>query len=37
LFMPQEKIDMLKTLGADVRPCPVKPFTDEMNYNHQVL
>lgn len=39
IYMPdnqsKEKIDMLKTLGADVRPCPVKPFTDEMNYNHQ--
>ncbi|KAL4237978.1 Cysteine synthase 1 [Mactra antiquata] len=39
IYMPdnqsQEKIDMLKTLGADVRPCPVKPWTDDMNYNHQ--
>lgn len=33
----QEKISLLRTLGADVRPVPVKPFTDEMNYNHQVM
>ncbi|WAR18382.1 CYSK-like protein [Mya arenaria] len=39
IYMPdnqsQEKIDMLRTLGAEVRPCPVKPWTDDMNYNHQ--
>ena len=27
---------MLRTLGADVRPLPVVPFDDPMNYNHQV-
>lgn len=39
IYMPnnqsQEKIDMLKTLGADVRPCPVVPWSDDNNYNHQ--
>ena len=33
----QEKIDILNTLGADVRPVPAVPFDDPMNYNHQVI
>lgn len=32
----QEKIECLQTLGAEVYPCPVKPWTDPDNYNHQV-
>ena len=32
----QEKIEALQTLGADVRPVPVVPWTDQENYNHQV-
>ena len=39
IYMPnnqsQEKIEMLKLLGADVRPIPVVPWTDPNNYNHQ--
>ncbi|XP_044183185.1 cysteine synthase 1-like [Acropora millepora] len=39
IYMPdtqsQEKIDILNTLGADVRPVPAVPFDDPMNYNHQ--
>jgi len=39
IYMPnnqsQEKIDLLKTLGADVRPVPPKPWDDPQNYNHQ--
>lgn len=39
IYMPnnqsQEKIDLLKTLGADVRPVPVCPWDDPNNYNHQ--
>ncbi|XP_069118698.1 uncharacterized protein [Argopecten irradians] len=39
IYMPnnqsEEKIDCLKTLGAEVRPVPVVPFTDPDNYNHQ--
>nr|XP_002130299.1 cysteine synthase 1 [Ciona intestinalis] len=39
IYMPdtqsQEKIDMLKVLGADVRPVPAVPFDDSNNYNHQ--
>ncbi|KAJ1678819.1 Cysteine synthase 1 [Spiromyces aspiralis] len=39
IYMPntqsQEKIDLLKMLGADVRPVPAVPFDDPMNYNHQ--
>lgn len=31
----QEKIDLLKMLGADVRPVPAVAFTDPANYNHQ--
>lgn len=33
----QEKIDILNTLGADVRPVPAVPFDNPMNYNHQVI
>ena len=40
-YMPddqsQEKIDMLKTLGADVRPVPRAPFDDLRNYNKMAL
>lgn len=39
IYMPnsqsQEKIDMLKLLGAQVFPVPVAPFDDPNNYNHQ--
>lgn len=39
IYMPntqsQEKIDLLRMLGADVRPVPAVAFTDTMNYNHQ--
>lgn len=39
IYMPntqsQEKIDTLRLLGADVRPVPVVPFSDPMNFNHQ--
>ncbi|XP_071958473.1 uncharacterized protein [Antedon mediterranea] len=39
IFMPntqsQEKIDLLRTLGATVYPVPAVPFTDPNNYNHQ--
>eukprot|EP00730_Choanoeca_flexa_P012823 TRINITY_DN4654_c0_g1_i2.p1 TRINITY_DN4654_c0_g1~~TRINITY_DN4654_c0_g1_i2.p1 ORF type:complete len:362 (+),score=67.56 TRINITY_DN4654_c0_g1_i2:131-1216(+) len=39
IYMPntqsQEKIDTLRTLGADVRPVPAVAFSDPMNYNHQ--
>ncbi|TPX59082.1 hypothetical protein PhCBS80983_g02685 [Powellomyces hirtus] len=39
IYMPntqsQEKIDLLKVLGADVRAVPAVPFTDPANYNHQ--
>lgn len=31
----QEKIEVLETLGAEVRPVPVVPWTDPDNYNHQ--
>lgn len=34
--MLQEKIDVLKVLGADVRPVPAVPFDNLENYNHQV-
>jgi cysteine synthase A len=30
----QEKIDLLRALGADVRVVPAAPFTDEANYYH---
>ncbi len=32
----QEKIDLLKALGAEVRPVPAVPFENPANYNHQV-
>ncbi|KAJ1979267.1 Cysteine synthase 1 [Dimargaris xerosporica] len=39
IFMPntqsQEKIDLLRMLGAEVFPVPAVPFNDPMNYNHQ--
>jgi len=39
IYMPnnqsREKIEMLQTLGADVRPVPALAWTDENNYNHQ--
>lgn len=31
----KEKIDLLKSLGADVRPVPAVAFENPMNYNHQ--
>jgi len=30
----QEKIDLLRILGAEVRPVPVKPYKDPDNYQH---
>ena len=40
IYMPdnqsQEKFDMLRTLGAEVRPISPAPWSDENNYNHQV-
>lgn len=39
IYMPntqsQEKIDLLKMLGADVRPVPAVAFDNAQNYNHQ--
>lgn len=39
IYMPntqsQEKIDLLRSLGAEVIPVPAVPITDPMNYNHQ--
>lgn len=39
IYMPdtqsQEKIDLLKALGAIVRPVPAVPVTDPNNYNWQ--
>jgi len=39
IFMPntqsQEKIDLLRMLGAEVYPVPAVPFEDPQNYNHQ--
>lgn len=39
IYMPntqsQEKVDLLKMLGADVRAVPAVPFANPMNYNHQ--
>jgi cysteine synthase A len=36
LILPfKEKIDLLRALGADVRPVPAVAFTDPNNYNHQ--
>jgi cysteine synthase A len=31
----QEKIDLLRMLGADVRPVPAVAFENPKNYNHQ--
>lgn len=31
----KEKIDLLRTLGAEVRTFPVVPWSDPQNYNHQ--
>lgn len=31
----QEKIDLLKMLGADVRPVPAVAYENPKNYNHQ--
>lgn len=30
----QEKIDLLRILGAEVRPVPAKPYSDPGNYQH---
>ncbi|EDR11428.1 uncharacterized protein LACBIDRAFT_246677 [Laccaria bicolor S238N-H82] len=39
IYMPdtqsQEKIDLLRMLGADVRPVPAVAFENPKNYNHQ--
>lgn len=39
IYMPdtqsQEKIDLLRMLGADVRPVPAVPYDNPKNYNHQ--
>jgi cysteine synthase A len=39
IYMPdtqsQEKIDLLRTLGADVRPVPAVPITDPKHYTFQ--
>lgn len=39
IYMPdtqsQEKIDLLRMLGAEVHPVPAVAFDNEMNYNHQ--
>ncbi|GJJ06470.1 Cysteine synthase 1 [Clathrus columnatus] len=39
IYMPdtqsQEKIDLLKMLGADVRPVPAVAYENPRNYNHQ--
>ncbi|GLB37133.1 putative cysteine synthase [Lyophyllum shimeji] len=39
IYMPdtqsQEKIDLLRMLGADVRPVPAVPYDNPQNYNHQ--
>ncbi|KAF8973330.1 cysteine synthase [Flammula alnicola] len=39
IYMPdtqsQEKIDLLRMLGADVRPVPAVAFDNPKNYNHQ--
>lgn len=34
-IMSQEKIDLLRTLGAEVRPVPVAPWSDPANYCNQ--
>ncbi|KAF8159535.1 cysteine synthase [Crassisporium funariophilum] len=39
IYMPntqsQEKVDLLRMLGADVRPVPAVAFENPKNYNHQ--
>ncbi|KAF8629125.1 hypothetical protein AX17_005711 [Amanita inopinata Kibby_2008] len=39
IYMPdtqsQEKIDLLRMLGTDVRPVPAVPYDNPKNYNHQ--
>ena len=39
IYMPdtqsQEKVSLLRMLGAEVRPVPAVPFDDPANYNHQ--
>lgn len=30
----QEKMDLLRNLGAEVRPVPAVPYDDPQNYNH---
>jgi len=39
IYMPnsqsKEKIDLLRMLGADVRPVPAVPYENPANYNHQ--
>jgi len=39
VYMPdtqsQEKMDALHMLGADVRPVPVVPYSDPLNFNHR--
>ena len=41
IYMPntqsQGKIDLLRLLGADVKPVPAVPYDDPMNYNHQAM
>jgi cysteine synthase len=34
-FKSQEKIDLLRMLGADVRPVPAVAYENPKNYNHQ--
>ena len=40
IFMPntqsQEKVDLMRVLGATVYPVPAVAYTDPDNYNHQV-
>jgi cysteine synthase A len=35
LLQSQEKIDLLRMLGAEVYPVPAVPFDNPQNYNHQ--
>lgn len=41
IYMPntqsQGKIDLLRLLGAVVKPVPAVPYDDPMNYNHQAM
>ena len=41
IYMPntqsQGKIDLLRLLGADVRPVPAVPYDNPDNYNHQAM